>query len=267
MICQIFSFLFLYFLSFIHIMTYISYKHILMQGFSEAQLQKLKDFFHMKETPEEREIFLMEKTKKYSKLLSYVPWILLVWVGNSVAMNTAHKDSDIDLFIITQENRIWTVRILTTFLIGIMGQRKTAHEHKDKFCLSFFVTKKAMDFSEFALKNDIYLYFWVLYMKPIIDFNNTYDAFLEANRSWINMDEYTDITNENKTYSSLSWDKKESSSKIWDMIEAFFKKLFLPKTLKHYEELWKPYGIIIWDDILKFHDNDLRKKIREKIFS
>lgn len=44
-----------------------------MQGFSEGQIQKLKDFFHMKETPEEREIFLIEKTKKYAKILSFVP--------------------------------------------------------------------------------------------------------------------------------------------------------------------------------------------------
>jgi len=44
-----------------------------MKGFNEEQLQKLKNFFHMKETPEEREIFLIEKTRKYAKLLSWIP--------------------------------------------------------------------------------------------------------------------------------------------------------------------------------------------------
>jgi hypothetical protein len=35
----------------------------------------------------------------------------------------------------------------------------------------------------------------------------------------------------------------------------------LPKTIKNYKKLWKPYGIIINDNMLKFHNNDVRKKI------
>lgn len=61
-----------------------------------------------------------------------------------------------------------------------------------------------MDFSKFAIKNDIYLYFWVLYMKPIIDFNDTYNKFLQSNKSWVNIEEYKDIIDENKTYIHIS---------------------------------------------------------------
>jgi hypothetical protein len=41
--------------------------------------------------------------------------------------------------------------------------------------------------------------------------------------------------------------------------------LFLPKTLKHYNSIWKPYWIIINDEVLKFHNNDLRKKIKKEL--
>lgn len=91
-----------------------------MNAFSEEQLTKLKNFFHMKESPEEREIFLIRKTQKYAKLLSFIPGILFVGIGNSVAMNTAHKDSDIDLFIITRQKRLWTVRFLVTVLFSFI---------------------------------------------------------------------------------------------------------------------------------------------------
>jgi predicted nucleotidyltransferase len=238
-----------------------------MKGFNEEQLQKLKNFFHMKETPEEREIFLIEKTKKYAKLLSWIPWILFVWVWNSVAMNTAHKDSDIDLFIITKKNRLWITRIITTLFFSLIGQRKTAHNHKELFCLSFFITEEALDFSTFAIKNDIYLYFRVLYMKPIVDINNTYHRFLQANKSWINIDEYSDIIEDNKKYITISKQNTSNNSKLWDFFERTMKNIFLPKTIRHFEKLWKPYWVVIWDDILKFHDKDIRLEIREKIFS
>lgn len=238
-----------------------------MDRFDEEQLQKLKDFFHMKETPEERELFLIRKTQKYAKILSHIPGLLFVGIGNSVAMNTAHKDSDIDLFIVASKERLWTVRILTTLLFSLLWQRKTKHHHRDRFCLSFFVTEKAMDFASFAIQNDIYLYFWVLYMKPIVDLNDTYSQFLEANSSWINMNEYQDILTGNQEYIAIKGEKDTTPSSLGNKLESFLKTHFLPKTLRHFELLWKPYGVIIGEDILKFHDKDMRKEVREKIFS
>ncbi|GEM_PF-6675444 len=49
------------------------------------------------------------------------------------------------------------------------------------------------------------------------------------------------------------------------LMNAILKKIFLPKTLKHYEKIGKPYGIIIHDHMLKFHNNDIRKKIKKEL--
>lgn len=51
---------------------------------------------------------------------------------------------------------------------------------------------------------------------------------------------------------------------LW-MINEWLKKIFLPKTLRHYEKLKKPYGIIIHDNMLKFHNNDIRKQITKEL--
>jgi hypothetical protein len=68
-----------------------------------------------------------------------------------------------------------------------------------------------MDFYKFALKNDIYLYFWIVYMKPILDYNNTYQKFLDENSSWADLFEYKDIIENNKNY--IYYSKNLSRSK------------------------------------------------------
>jgi hypothetical protein len=57
-----------------------------------------------------------------------------------------------------------------------------------------------MDFSSFKIDNDIYLYFWVLYFKPILNNDNTYELFLEKNKSWAEFSEYNKVIEDNKRY-------------------------------------------------------------------
>ncbi len=49
------------------------------------------------------------------------------------------------------------------------------------------------------------------------------------------------------------------------IINNILKKLFLPKTLNHYKKIWKPYWVIINDDLLKFHNWDIRKQIKKQL--
>ncbi len=189
----------------------------------------------------------------------------MVMIGNTLSMNAGKESSDIDLYIVTQKNRLWLVRIAITFLFQILGVRKTAKKHAGRFCLSFFSTEEGMDFSNFALDdNDIYLYFRLVYAKPVINFNQTYEQFLQKNTSWCDISEYKNIINYNKSFIKFSGNKKRSTGKILDFVDACLKKIFLPKTLKSYEKLGKPFGIVISEKYLKFHDNDIRKKIREE---
>jgi len=40
-----------------------------------------------------------------------------------------------------------------------------------------------MDFSKIAIENDIYLFYWIYYLKPILNKDNTYECFIKANKS------------------------------------------------------------------------------------
>jgi predicted nucleotidyltransferase len=199
----------------------------------------------------------------------------MIWVGNSISMNAWTPDSDIDLFIITSPNKLWTVRILITLIFQILWVRKTSSKHAGRFCLSFFATENALDFSSFAIENDVYLYFRILYFKPILNFDNTYENFIEANATWADFSLYQDIIEENKKGVKI---KNSNSNKnkisnvrnttgLHSLPEKLLKKIFLSRTLKTYEKLRKPFWVIINDDMLKFHDKDVREKVRDEIIS
>ena len=96
-------------------------------------------------------------------------------------MHACHKDSDIDLFVITQKNRLWTVRIIITFIFALFRERKTSTKHAGKFCLSFFITEETLDFSSIAIEQDIYLAYWIETLVPIYDKNQCLKNFRAAN--------------------------------------------------------------------------------------
>ncbi|MCP4523439.1 MAG: hypothetical protein GY828_04405 [Candidatus Gracilibacteria bacterium] len=230
---------------------------------------KFKKHFSIGEQATQTEIDFMEKLKKYLPYIQWIPSIQMIGVGNSISMNCASPSSDIDLYIVTSPNRMWLVRILTTVIYQVLGVRKNNKHHAGRFCLSFFSTTSALSFSNFALREDVYLYFWILYFKPFYNKNNTYERFIAENSNWADFSLYSHLISENKKYIIQSVDNKEIKNqfilKIGEEINKILKKIFLPKTLRQYKKIGKPYGIIISDDMLKFHNNDIRKKTREEI--
>jgi|GEM_PF-771750 len=60
----------------------------------------------------------------YVKLLSFFPQVKLVGLSGSIAMMNAGKDDDIDLFIITAKNRLFTGRFIAVILAEMMGIRR-----------------------------------------------------------------------------------------------------------------------------------------------
>jgi hypothetical protein len=232
------------------------------QKFNKQLHEKFKTYFWLKNNPNKIEQEYIEKIIKYIKYIKWIPWLRMIWVWNSLSMFCATKQSDIDLFIVTTPNSMWLNRIIITMIFQILWVRKNKKNHSWRFCLSFFATTDWLDFNSWKITNDIYLYFWMIYLKPILNYNNTYELFIQKNNSWADFSEYNDIILNNKKYIKYFWNKKNNNTKI---INHILKIIFLPKTIKHYNKLWKPFGIIINNNMLKFHNNDIRKKIKEII--
>lgn len=112
----------------------------------------------------------------------------MIAIVNSLSMYATHKESDIDLFIVTKPNMIWFVRFFSTLILWKHGVWRKNEDIAGNFCLSFFITTESMEFSKIAIEDDIYLYYWIYYMKPIISYNETYEEFLKKN-TWVQIDE------------------------------------------------------------------------------
>jgi len=119
----------------------------------------------------------------------------MIAIVNSLSMYATHQDSDIDLFIITRPHMLWFVRFFVTLVLWHGRVWRRNDDVAGNFCLSFFITTEAMDLSKIAIENDIYLYYWIYYLKPLYNRNNTYEKFIEVN-SWIQIDKTQKIKNQ-----------------------------------------------------------------------
>jgi len=198
--------------------------------------------------------------KLYIKLLSFFPQIKLIGLSGSIAMMNASEDDDIDLFIITAKNRLWTGRFLAVTIAYLMGlkRQKGRHIAPNKVCLNLFFDEADLTVPRF--KQTEFVGHEVLQMKPIINKNQTYEKFLNANR-WI----LSFFPNALKDYHRLGltdlhgYPRKSVIQNLWKsigwIIELLFKNLQLTLINRH------KTSEIITKNQLWFHPVDFGKKI------
>ena len=72
----------------------------------------------------EGENALIRRAEKFCRILVKFPGIRRIWVCNSLSMNAADGDSDIDLFVETAPGMLWTGRVMTTLFFSALGVRR-----------------------------------------------------------------------------------------------------------------------------------------------
>lgn len=82
-----------------------------------------KDIFdktlRVKSEPNALEKELFVRSQKYIGKLTWIPGIEMIAVVNSLSMYATHKDSDIDLFIVTKPCALWLVRFCVTCIFWL----------------------------------------------------------------------------------------------------------------------------------------------------
>lgn len=237
----------------------------------------LKDRANLADTRKARK-FLAEKlwgrTRQYCQYLTNVPFVEMIAACNSLAYDNPNEESDIDLFIVIKKDRMWFARTAITAILHFFGVRRHKNKIAGRFCLSFFTTPEKMDMSELELKpEDPYLAYWTKLLMPVYG-EKAYADFVEKNKKWLKekyalsfsaeTPEKITFRNEKKIKKIL---EKALDGKLGDLTESAIKKLLKKRALKKAENLKDPSGTIISDDILKFHDEDMREKYREKMLN
>lgn len=220
----------------------------------------------------EIEKIFWEKTNKYISVLQIVPFLKMVSVCNNLAFGNVDEESDIDLFIVAKKGRLFLVRIFVTFILHFLGVRRHGNKVSSRFCLSFFVDEEGLNFSMIALKNDVYLAYWICSMVPLIN-DGIVDKFLNENvwakNYFENVDDFrikTDRVLKNKWIKNVLRKFLEFvfNGRFGDFVENRLKKWQLRRANKKAKMVGPGASIVVSDHILKFHNVDKRSSYREK---
>ncbi|MDO8626670.1 MAG: hypothetical protein Q7K39_04460 [Candidatus Magasanikbacteria bacterium] len=213
----------------------------------------------------------IKRARAAVKWLRQVPFIKAVFVCNSVAFGSPREKSDIDLFIITVPGRIWVARFFANLILKLTLQRIGKLHSANKICLSFFLDSKHLDLSPLAIApDDVYLAYWALTLIPLFDPEAFYAQILKTNR-WL--DKF--LPNAKGAILPPALGKpglwQRLAEPMWrgsygNIIENDTKKIQLMKLSYALKDAAKKpdKNVIIADGILKFHEHDLRRVLRDK---
>ncbi len=211
--------------------------------------------------------------RSYIKLLSFFPQIRLVGLSGSISMMNAKEDDDIDLFIITAKNRLFTGRFVALVLAQLLGLRRHRQLAKldtvNKICLNLFFDESNLKVPKF--KQTEFVGHEVLQMKPIINKDQTYEKFLNANE-WV----FKLFPNAIHTISKIKDQRSKTNSKFktlsfklgFNILTLIFELLggLLERLLKSFQLTFinrHRTTEIITSSQLWFHPDDFEKKIKK----
>ena len=124
------------------------------------------DFSREKENSYHKEYLTF--VKKWSWLYKQFPFVDAIYLTNSMSFNGLHIDSDIDLFVVAQERRVWLARFFMTLMMWVYSIKRSRKTTRKRFCLSFFVDRNNQNLESLLLhKRDIYLPYWIAHLVPI----------------------------------------------------------------------------------------------------
>lgn len=126
--------------------------------------------------------FLIKKVKKIAGILGRIPWIQFIGVTGSVAAFNADLDSDLDILVVTKNNRVWLTRGFLFLILKILGELRTDTDPKQKICPNILIDEGYLAWPK--NKRNLYVAHEVVMLYPVLDKNNTYFRFLKEN-AWV----------------------------------------------------------------------------------
>ena len=205
----------------------------------------------------------------WERVHAYLPWLVsnpyvqAVAIANSCAFDSMTHASDIDLFIVTKKNRVWSARMLAA-LPAKLKKIRPGETEIAPLCLSFFVDETALSMEPHLIKDDIYFAHWADSLCWVYDPHSTREAFRTQN-SWAQH-----VLNRplNIAYTPIHSSSRKQIQKIMSMsdhdaIEKWLRvkqKAIMPQALKTAAEA-KGAGVVISDHVIKMHLDDRRDDI------
>jgi hypothetical protein len=229
----------------------------------------------------EQRVRLVEKkmkiAKKGARLIRLIPFVRAIFVCNTLATETVNYESDVDLFIVIKKGRIWLTRFWIIWVLQLAGLRIGKRKTKNKICLSFYISEHNLDFSRISLSgDDIYLAYWINHLVPIYDpdrftkeivkQNIWLNNYLQHFRDFYRLDAKWMLSKPVRLDSIINFFEKIWGNVYGDILEVQARAIQLSKLKRNNvcSQEGCETGVVINDELLKFHQNDRRDEYRKK---
>lgn len=136
-------------------------------------LPKRESLVAVREERAARSAELWRPANKYGAQIARLPFVKMVGVTGSLAVDNVTKSADIDYFIITANDRLWLCRMMVIGLVRAVA--RTGIE----LCPNYFLAERALTLTE----RDVYIARELAMMIPLHGFDY-YQRMMAAN-SWI----------------------------------------------------------------------------------
>lgn len=175
-----------------------------------------------------------ELLNKYQQVINTViamPFVRMVAFSGATSFENSRYGDDIDLFIIAEKNRAWTVNFGITLFHKLSKQAKV-------LCHNFIIDTNHYH----ILKEDLFTAHQVISLKPIFGYA-VYRQFLDQNQ-WIHRFFPNARCSEANHYQFMPTAGQRYQKKVWERILA------------------SPVGNIVEHQLFQHHGNYLRKQIQ-----
>ena len=112
---------------------------------------------------------LLDRDAQILATVSKMPFVRMVALSGSLAHLNAEGWADLDLFVITAPNRVWSVTVALLVISRLRGWRK-------RLCLNYVVSERAMQIAP----QDLFSANQIIHLRPIAG-RDVFDRFVKAN--------------------------------------------------------------------------------------
>ncbi len=197
--------------------------------------------------------------KRFSRIISWFPFVRGVYISGSLSKGYMDKKADIDYFIVTKPGRLWLTRSLLVFFkkVFLLNSRKY-------FCLNYFIDEESLRIPD----KNIFTATELVFLVPTYN----YDLYLQLmdRNSWVKnyypnfpLREGTHVIKSNGIFLKRICEKILKGN-FGEMLDSFFFRV----TLKHWKRKFPHFDEKTFDHRLRSKKNVSKhhpKGFQEKI--
>ncbi len=118
------------------------------------------------------------------RYLAWIPSLQFIGISGSVAVGNAEVNDDIDIFVISASNTLYTTRFFIALMLQLLGKRRhrTEVQVKNKLCVNLFIDEDAMRLPQ--SQHNLYFAREIAQVYPLFARGDTYARFKQSN-SWV----------------------------------------------------------------------------------